>query len=305
MAMPSPDPDAPAIIATARAVVNAASGSVGPNAETRLRAVLDQAGLDAEVVATPPGGLRDALTAAVEAKPDLLVVLAGDGTANLAAKLCGSDGPLLAPLPGGTMNMLPRAIYGARPWPEALQAALDARRVAAISCGEVGAHSFYVAAILGEPALWADAREAVRQGKPRLALLRARRAMLRAFAGRLRYRLDEGRECKTRALTLMCPLASRAMQADDGLEAASLNPHDAAEAFRLGFATLTGRWRDDPAVTSQVSRAGVAWAKGRIPMVLDGEPHRMDAPVQFRFRPKAVRVLAPADFQPLPVRLAA
>ena len=31
---------------------------------------------------------------------------------------------MLAPLPGGTMNMLPHAIYGAQPWEDALITAL-------------------------------------------------------------------------------------------------------------------------------------------------------------------------------------
>ena len=109
------------------------------------------------------------------------------------------------------------------------------------------------------------------------------RAVLRAFSGRLRYRLDNGEAYKAEALTLMCPLTSQAMQTDTGLEAAALDPHDAAQGFRLGLATLMGRWRQDPAVTTQVCGAGEAWAKGRIPVVLDGEPHRLDSPRQLPF----------------------
>ena len=43
-----------------------------------------------------------AVDEALAASPDLLLVLAGDGTARLAAERCGPEGPLLAPLPGGT-----------------------------------------------------------------------------------------------------------------------------------------------------------------------------------------------------------
>jgi hypothetical protein len=35
------------------------------------------------------------------------------------------DGPLVAPLPGGTMNMLPRALYGTADWKVALRRALE------------------------------------------------------------------------------------------------------------------------------------------------------------------------------------
>ena len=294
--MPTSAPPDPPRITSARAVINAASGGVGADAAARMAEIARAAGLALEIATVGPGDVRAAMSDAVQAKPDLLVILAGDGTAAHAADLCGLDGPLLAPLPGGTMNMLPRAIYGTLAWPQALAAALDGRQVSTVSCGEVGGRRFYVAAILGEPALWADAREALRHRRPRLAILRARRAVLRAFSGRLRYRLDNGEAYKAEALTLMCPLTSQAMQTDTGLEAAALDPHDAAQGFRLGLATLMGRWRQDPAVTTQVCGAGEAWAKGRIPVVLDGEPHRLDSPVSFRFHPLAFRVLAPAAF---------
>ena len=55
-------------------------------------------------------GPAAAVRAAVDAAPDLLIVLAGDGTARLAAELCGLDGPLVAPMAGGTLNMLPHAL---------------------------------------------------------------------------------------------------------------------------------------------------------------------------------------------------
>jgi diacylglycerol kinase family enzyme len=292
-------PQAPQRIVTARAVLNAASGGVGPNAAARLAEIAAAAGLEILVAAVAPEQLRTALNEAVAAAPDLLVVLAGDGTATLAAELCGPDGPVLAPLPGGTMNMLPHALYGARAWPQALQDALESRRIVDVSGGEVAGRTFHVAAILGEPALWAEAREAMRRGRLRMMLLHARRAWLRAFSGRLRYTLDHGHTWKAEALTLMCPLVSRALDEDIGLEAAALDPHDALEGFRLGMATLTGHWRDDPAVTTQICRSGDAWANGHIAATLDGEPHRFSSPVKFSFRPHAFRALVPADFQPL------
>jgi diacylglycerol kinase family enzyme len=55
----------------------------------------------------------------IDSAPDAVLVLAGDGTARAAAEMAGPDGPLIAPLPGGTMNMLPRAsmatVTGRRP----------------------------------------------------------------------------------------------------------------------------------------------------------------------------------------------
>ena len=281
------------------AVLNAASGSVGPDAAARMKAIAAEHGLDLEPRSVEPAEIADAVRAVVAERPDALFVLAGDGTLALSAELCGPDGPLLAALPGGTMNMLPHALNGRRPWPEALAAILQTGEVLEVSGGEVGGQGFYVAAILGAPALWADAREAVRKGKLKLAVLRARRALLRAFKGRLRYGLDGGERRKAEALTLMCPLVSRGLDEDVGLEAAALDPKGALEGFRLGFSTLLGGWRNDPSVKIEICTSGQAWANGRIPVILDGEPRRMDSPVRLSYRPRAFRALVPGDCEAL------
>ena len=45
-------------------------------------------------------------------KPEMLVVLGGDGTIRTAAEACTGTDTYLLPLAGGTLNMLPRALYG-------------------------------------------------------------------------------------------------------------------------------------------------------------------------------------------------
>lgn len=279
------------------AVVNIAAGSVGRGAGDALREIMHSFGLNPEVTEARPTEIETALARARAANPDLLVVLAGDGTARLAAELCGPDGPLLAPLPGGTMNMLPKALYGSHNWRDALALALERGEERMISGGEVDGRSFYVAAILGAPALWADAREAVRAMKLWRAILRARRACERAFTGELQFALDDAEPRRAEALTLMCPLVSRAGSRQQALEADALDPHGVAEAFRLGlraaFGGFLGDWRADPSVTLSRTLAGRAWAGGRIPAILDGEPHRFPRQVSFSFKPAAFRALAP------------
>ena len=210
------------------AVVNVASGGVDAQAGQRLKRLLQTHGHEVEPKIATGADVEALLQDALAERPDLLIVLAGDGTLARSAQLCGDKGVLLAALPGGTMNMLPFALHGRRAWHEALEGVLVGGREVAVSGGVVAGRSFYVAAILGSPALFADAREAMRRGKLRLAVLRARRALLRAFKGRLRFALDGGRRRKGEALSLMCPLVSRAMDADIGLEAATLNPQGRA-----------------------------------------------------------------------------
>ena len=89
------------------AVLNAASGGVGPDAAARMKAIAAEYELEIEPRSVQPAGIEEAVRAAVAERPDALFVLAGDGTLALSAELCGPDGPLIAALPGGTMNMLP------------------------------------------------------------------------------------------------------------------------------------------------------------------------------------------------------
>jgi diacylglycerol kinase family enzyme len=274
-------------------IANCASGSVGRAAPAEIARILADHGLTANVRAPEPQNLAAELRAAVDAAPDLLIVLAGDGTARAAAELCGPNGPMIAPLPGGTMNMLPHAIYGVRPWQAALRLALEHGYERPIGGGEVEGYSFMVAGILGSPALWAPAREAARHGQPKLAFLRARRALRRAFTGRLRYTLDGGQREKAEAMIFMCPLTSRALENDaNALEAAALDVHGAADIFRIGLHALAGDWRAAPEVQATRCQVAHIWSKHGIPALLDGEPVRLKTLAEVRYNQKVARILA-------------
>lgn len=278
-------------------VANVASGSVGRDAAEVAERILSEHGIRANICAPPSEDLGACLRAAVDAKPDLLIVIAGDGTARAAAEMCGPDGPVLAPLPGGTMNMLPYAVYGQRLWPEALSLALTKGRVRPLAGGQVEGHRFLVAAILGAPALWAPAREAARHGKIGVAVTKARQALRQAFSGRLRYILDDGAKGKAEALTFMCPVTSRVLDDEtQALEAAALDLKDARDVFRLGFNALLGDWREDPSVTDQPCRRARVWASRSIPAILDGESVKLKSTAEITFSPNLVRVLEiPSD----------
>ena len=287
------EPAQPARFRTAEAVINQASGSVAPGAGAELEAIAREHGLEINVREVAPSEIEGAVRAAVAAKPDLVIVLAGDGTARLAASLCGPDGPVVSTLPGGTMNMLPKAFYGDRSWQDSLRCALADPVVRTVSGGEVSGRTFYVAAILGAPALWAEAREAVRERHVLTAARRGLRAARRAFHGRLRFSLDGGAVERAEALSLLCPLISRAMEEQTALEAAVIDPANALEAFRLGFRTLWGEWRQDPAISVRHVHRGEAYARRTIPAILDGEPIRLSSPAKIRFIPKAFKALEP------------
>lgn len=275
-------------------VINVASGSVGPDAPAEMTRLLDEHGVTAQVRACGPGELMAQLKAGVDAAPDLLITLAGDGTVRAAAELCGPEGPMIAPLPGGTMNMLPHAVYGSRPWPEALKLALEDGRERDLGGGCIEGHRFLCAAILGSPARLAPAREAAREGNFGAAFAQTKQAISRAFTGRLRFQLDGGQRQKAEALVLICPIASKVMHAEDPqLEAAALNPRGAGEVLRMGLNAIVRDWRVDPAVENEFCKRARIWSAHRIPAILDGETVTLPSLTEVRYDPKICRVLTP------------
>ncbi len=274
-------------------LVNPLSGSVGPRAVDEVEAILADYDCESEVVELVGETMDAQIDAALASSPDVLFVLAGDGTARAAASRAGPRGPLVAPLPGGTMNMLPKALYGTTDWKAALRAALETGSPQFVSGGMVEGNSFYCAGIFGSPALWAPAREAMRTGKLSLAWTYGRRALRRAFSGKIRVELDGGKARRSEALALISPMISRAMDEPVGLEAAALNPIDAAQAFRLAATALFSDWRQDPSVATQPARKIRIRARSRVPAVLDGEPILLPHDTTVTFMPKAFRALAP------------
>ena len=274
-------------------LVNPLSGGVGPRAAGEAEEILADYDLHADIVVLDGGDFGEAISQVFDAQPDAILVLAGDGTARSVASRAKPDGPMIAPLPGGTMNMLPRALYGTADWKAALRLALEEGEPQFVSGGEVQGEYFYCAAILGSPALWAPAREAIRTGKVRLAWQYARRALKRAFTGRLRFTLDNGDRRRAEALVLISPMISRAMDEPVGLEAAAMDPSDATQAFRLAATALFSDWRHDPSVSTKPAKRIQVRARSKIPAVIDGEPILLKPEVTVRFTPKAFRALTP------------
>lgn len=285
-----PSPRSGVTLRRVAAVVNAKSGSTDATSPERLQAILDARGLESSVVAPEPEGMADAIAEAVRAAPDALIVLGGDGTARSAAEIAGPNGPPLILLPGGTMNVLPKALYGELAWPEALAAALDHGVARDLPGAKASDHLFFVAGIFGSPALMAPARELVREGKIGKAITRVRIAWKKAFGKRLRARRDESPMTKTEAVAVLCPLISKV----DGarLETALLDPSDTLAAFRLGVGALTGGWRRDPAADFQACTTTEIYGRHDVPAVLDGETISIPAPVKVRAVGRAARVIA-------------
>lgn len=275
------------------AVLNTGSGSCDASSESMARKIFQGAGLDrVDVRSVAPPTIDDALQHAA-ANADVLVVLGGDGTIGGAATLCGMTGPYLIPLPGGTMNMLPRALYGPVDWQSALTATLADPRSKTVSGGDAEGHRFYCAAILGAPSLWADAREAVRQGHLIEAVKRAVTATRRSLSDVVDYEFGDVTG-SAEAVAVICPLISQDMAPGEAeLEAVALDPNTAASLFGLAFHAAFDGWRHDPSVIRAKVKCVAVRAHGEIPVILDGEKVQIERSVKITFLPAAFRAIVP------------
>ncbi|MFN3820628.1 diacylglycerol/lipid kinase family protein [Blastomonas sp.] len=94
-----------------------------------------------------------------------LAIYTGDGTINSALKKAsGWDGAVLI-LPGGTMNLLARALHGESSCQEIITRACNDRRTRKLNTVEVGDNTAFVGIIAGPTTSWAKVREKARHAE--------------------------------------------------------------------------------------------------------------------------------------------
>jgi diacylglycerol kinase family enzyme len=229
---------------------------------------------------------------------DVVIVLGGDGTAKNVAELAPRDGAPLILLPGGTLNILPHALYGDLSWPDALKAAFESGVPMRLPFGRANGHAFYIAAIFGAPTLLARAREAVRDGHYLTALRRLRHAAARMFSHKIHGRTGEKKRfSKVDALGVLLPSYSGELEGE-GLEWVRLNTEGLADLARVGLRGLSDAWRDDASIRIDVTKSGEIKSTGIIPATLDGEPHTFLGHVKITYErrgPNVIAVKTPLD----------
>jgi diacylglycerol kinase family enzyme len=228
-------------------------------------------------------------------KLEVLIVLGGDGTIRTAAEACAEKGSYLIPLPGGTMNMLPRALYGNVSWEEALKKTLTASSTKVLSGGRVSNKRFFIAAIVGAPALWTQPRESMREGNIADAIKKGSVAFRRMFGAKVQYLISGGAKGETEGVALICPLISEEMSdSEQALEAAIIDVESSAEVIGLATTAAFGKWRDDTNILlTKTNRVNVQSSK-EIPATLDGENVNLGRSAEIDFVSKALTVLVPA-----------
>jgi diacylglycerol kinase family enzyme len=239
--------------------------------------------------------MERAFAEAATYKHELLVVLGGDGTIRTAAEACTGTGSYLLPLPGGTMNMLPRALFGDLSWQHALKNTLADPETKALSAGRTGDELFFVAAVVGAPGLWMETRESIREGDIADAVEKSAVAFQAMFDEKIQYSISSETTGEAEVVAIICPLVSQEMSgSEQALEAAAIDVQNATELLGLATAAAFGKWRDDERVTLTKTRQVTVQASRDIPLFLDGERVRAGKSAEITFVPRAVNVIVPA-----------
>jgi diacylglycerol kinase family enzyme len=277
-------------------IINTSSGSYDSESEQKMLSVLMGAGVvEPKVWCGEAKEIERFFAEAAGQKREVLIVLGGDGTIRTAAEACAEKGSYLIPLAGGTMNMLPRALYGNVSWEEALKKTLTAPSTKVLSGGQVANKRFFIAAIVGAPALWTQPRESMREGNIADAIKKGSVAFRRMFETKVQYLISGGSKGETEAVALICPLISEEMaDSEQALEAAIIDVESAAEVIGLATTAAFGKWRDDRNILlTKTKRVNVQSSK-EIPATLDGEKVNLGRSAEIDFVSRALTVLVPA-----------
>ena len=279
------------------AIINTSSGGCDSESEAEMLDILKSAGVtNCKTWCGESDQIERAFAEAATHKPNMLVVLGGDGTIRTAAEACTGTDTYLLPLPGGTLNMLPRALYGDVSWQDALRITLADPLTKALSGGRTGDELFFVAAIVGAPGLWMEARESIRERNIIDAVEKSVVAFQTMFDTQIRYSISSATGGDAEVLAVTCPLVSEEMSdSEQALEAAAIDVENAAELLGLATAAAFGKWRDDESVTLTKTRQVTVQSSRDIPLFLDGEKVKVGKIAEIAFVPKAVNVIVPAN----------
>jgi diacylglycerol kinase family enzyme len=279
------------------AIINTSSGGCDSESEVEMLDILKGAGVtDCKTWCGESDQIERAFAEAATQELKILIVLGGDGTIRTAAEACKKTGTYLLPLPGGTLNMLPRALYGEASWQNALKDTLADPTIKVLSGGRVGEELFFVAAVVGAPGLWMEAREAMREGDILDAVHKGGIAFEAMFDTTIQYFISPEVSGEAEVVTVICPLVSEQMSdSEQTLEAATIAVENVAEVLGLATAAAFGKWRENKRVSLSKTQRVAVQSSGDIPLFLDGERVKAGKKAEITFVPGAVSVIVPAN----------
>lgn len=292
-----------------RAIVNRAGGTLKGIAEeeTRIVEALRAAGIEADVRMTDSADIFDALKEAAGAPGlDAVVAGGGDGTLSCAAgHLAGTDRPL-GILPLGTLNHLARDAGIPAGIEEAAQT-IAAGRVREIDVAEVNGRVFINNSSVGlypDMVLLREQEQEKRGRSKRMAMLSAGIRSLRSFRRHRLWISAPGLEAPIRTPLLfvgnnryqvnLLGLGKRERLDGGELCVYAIRARSRLHLFWAGIRCIFGKLdQQRDFITAYVDEAEISATRPKLILSADGETVRMETPLRYRIRPKALRLIAP------------
>ena len=275
-------------------LINPRSGSVPVDAADRMRALLADLGETCELRMLDGDDIVSPIKAALDEKPDVLVVWSGDGTVACALQNAGAEGVPVLPLPGGTMNMFHKQIHGGPcEWNECLRRGLTEGKMIDVPAGTAGDHRFYVAAMAGNLTDLTGPREHLREGHFLQALQELSGSDLLDLRTTMTFEtggpsLDASSGFATAASIFV------GTHEESAFEFAYIDPDNPLELMASGLGALFSDWRDASGVTTlRAVDVVLNHERGKeLRVTLDGEPTRLKSGTRFTRIEKAGRAIS-------------
>jgi diacylglycerol kinase family enzyme len=274
-------------------LVNPAAGSAPSDHDgvDRLIEALNAAGYDILQPVRWDLGIDSQLAAALDARPEIVFVIGGDGTIRAVAEGVVGRDIVLGILPGGTMNRV-AARLGLSGDPLVAARSLSDAVTVPFPAGTLNGRVFLYQAVAGRTSRLVRFRE-MQRGVGLAGWLPLLRAALRWVVRppRRSLRLRDGARALRAdvvVVTLPLPDAEPAFQVDAVRRGGLLT------GLRQGWRWMRGRLATDEGVVSFARpHLAVQGMDRGLRVTLDGEQHLLSPPLRFQLRPDALHVLRP------------
>lgn len=293
-----------------RVIVNRSGGTLtgSGDEEARIVAAFEATGVDADVRMTDPADIFEALQEAAAAPGlDAVVAGGGDGTLSCAAGHLSGTGRAFGILPLGTLNHLARDA-GIPAKLEEAAAVIAAGHVREIDVAEVNGRVFVNNSSVGlypDMVLLREFEQEKFGSSKRMAMLRAGFASLRHFRRHRLWISAPGLEAPIRTPLLfvgnnryqvnLLGLGKREQLDEGELCVYAIRARSRLHLFWAGIRGVFGRLdQQRDFITAYVSEAEISADRPSLTLSADGETVRMETPLRYRIRPKALRLIVPA-----------
>lgn len=293
-------------------VINKRAGTlIGTDPEIftgKLKAAFTEAGHELTLETVEPDEISNRLEAAAKQGFDAILVGGGDGSVNAAARMLLGGDIALGIIPLGTLNRLAREL-GISVEPDEAAAQLAKAEPLRIDVAEVNGELFLCNSFIGLPPMVSEVRQSLRG-----------RGLWERLVGYMRLPLDISRNMRrltlliddqdapriVRALTVVVSnnayseepnLLPKRRALDEGRLGLYISRHYTfAQTVWLLIRASLGFWHGDPRFERQeLRKLTIVSKKGHLRVANDGELLKLDTPLHYSIRPKALTVLAPVE----------